>query len=107
MAPAAFVPCAQHEDGNVEVRIDASCAFGHRVTVLSTDGEIWSVVRRLKAEDKTALVQLSNDKFRACVSADPQTLGEEGFERLCGDVLVFYCTRVVLDGCGIPCVTSQ
>ena len=84
--------------------IEASCAFPQNVLVCSTDGEIWSLVTRLRAESKGSLVRLSNSKFRECITYNPKGGAEpsDAFERFCGNVLVFYCARVVLDGCGIP-----
>ena len=91
-----WTPC--EKDGEEALRVDASAAFGHPLVVDTTKEEVWRLVLRLKNEPKPKLVTLSNEKFRSCLA--PPT--EEGLERTCGDVLVFYCTRYLLDGRGVP-----
>jgi hypothetical protein len=88
------------------VRLDAQPAFGAAVVVDTTRAEVRQLVRRMRAESAETLRTMSNERFRRCVSADVATLASdsssEAWERYCGDVVVFYCLRHVLDGRDVP-----
>ena len=84
-----------------DVSVDASAAFGHALRVRTTHEELERLIQRMRTETREAVINLSNRTFRACTG----TLPEEGtteFERYCGDVLVFYCARNILDGRKVP-----
>lgn len=85
--------------------VDASPVFRVPVLVSTTRSEMRRMVQRLRAESKEELVSMSNRRFRDCISANATEMEERGGEewgRFCGDVLVFYAIRYVLDGVGVP-----
>lgn len=83
-----------------EFDVDASAAFGHPLRVHTTHDDMARLVQRLRGESKPRITSISNRTFRSCVGPVPE--GEEEFGRYCGDVLVFYCARLVIDGRGVP-----
>ena len=85
--------------------VDAAPAFGKPVAVHTTRAELQRLVQRLRAETHTRRSTVSNDAYRRCLAyavPDPVDPADEGFQRFCGDVLVFYCARHVIDGRGVP-----
>ena len=90
------------ENGTGPLQVDASAAFLKPVKVETTREEVYRMVQRLKGEPKEKCIALSNEKFKKCVAYSVDDT--EGMEAFCGDVIVFYCCRVVLDGRGIPFV---
>lgn len=87
--------------------VNAAAAFRNKpVAVHTTRGDLRALVRRLRAETRERLVSLSNEKFRTCVASDPAS-GGEAMESFCGAVLVFYCTRHVLEGRPVPLASSS
>ena len=84
--------------------VDAAPASGQPVLVHTTQATLWQLVEQLRAEPNARRVEVSNRAFRACVSfqgaEDPAS---RPFQRFCGDVLVLYCARFLLDGRGVPC----
>ena len=99
-----WVPTKEEEDA--ALRVDASAAFRRPVVVNSTAAQMRSLITRLRAEPKESLVERSNRLYRAGLLADVAALeaatDQEPWERYCGDVLVFYAIRYVLDERGIP-----
>lgn len=86
------------------LRVDARPAFNQPVVVDTTKEELRRIVARLKGDGREKQIDASNRAFRRCVG---KTFGEEEGvvdEDYCGDVLVFYCARFLLDGRGIPFV---
>ena len=87
------------------VRVDATAMFRVPLVVESTRGEVRRLLARLRAEPRGALVALSNAKYRAVAAGLPPATApddEEAWGRLCGDVLVFHCARLVLAGTPLP-----
>lgn len=112
--PTEFDPDARASRREASaLRIDAAPAFGARVLVDTTPSEVRRLVARLRAEPRATVISLSNARYRRGLEcqweeteARAQHAGEEGREawaRACGDVLVFYCARFVLDGRALPC----
>lgn len=104
--PLLWMPpdaAADVQDG--ELRVDAAPAFGKPVVVHTTRAEMYRLVQRLRAETHTRRSAVSNDAYRRCLAyavPDPVDPDAEAFQRFCGDVLVFYCARNVIDGRGVP-----
>jgi hypothetical protein len=92
-------------DGDLEV--DARPAFKQPVRVKTSKREMLQLVRRLQAEGRDKQIQVSNQMFRRWARAgaskdlDPK---QDEFEAFCGNVLVFYCARYLLDGRRVPCL---
>jgi hypothetical protein len=86
------------------VRLDATAMFRVPLVVDSTRGEVRRLLARLRAEPRDALVALSNAKYRAVAAGLPPATApdDEAWGRLCGDVLVFHCARLVLAGTPLP-----
>ena len=84
------------------VRLDASAAFKHPITVLTTKREVARIIQKLRLEKKEFRTALSNEKFRNCCVADVQDPQSESFQKFCGDVIVFFAVRFVIDGTQIP-----
>ena len=88
------------------LRVEALPLVRKPVVVETTKSEMRRLVQRMTADRASGaadLTAVSNRAFRR-VAADPTP--EEGanaeWESFCGDVLVLYCARYVLDGRGIP-----
>ena len=94
---------AAAEDG--PLLVDAAPAFGKPVAVRTTRAELTRLIQRIQGETETRRCAVSNDAYRRCLAyevpaeVDPKC---EAFQRFCGDVLVFYCARHVIDGRGVP-----
>ena len=102
------------EDG--ELKVEAMTAFQKPVTVPTTKAVVRRLVQRMRADKTESVKELSNAVFRRSVVADVETMEarsrakdatedeKEAWGRFCGDVIVFYATRVVLDGRAVPVV---
>lgn len=96
----------------MSLHVNAFPAFGTPVLVDTTQDVVQRLLERLRAEPRTEVVALSNKLYRrnigfaaeetdACARAGDEA-ALEAWQRFCGDVLVFYCARNVLDGREIP-----
>ena len=95
--------------GDDDLRVNALPAFNLPISVVASRVEMRGIIKRLKAESKEKRIALSNSLFRKCLSFDPKDMdtSSEEFERFCGDVIVFYCIRFVIDGRGVPCIDDK
>ena len=98
-------PRPRDVNNDIPVRLNASSAFKHPITVLTTKREVARIIQKLRLEKKEFRTALSNEKFRNCCVADVQDLQDpqsESFQKFCGDVIVFFAVRFVIDGTQIP-----
>ena len=105
---STFTPKPRHKTDEKELRISSAAAFQTNVIVLSTRKQVWSLVEMMRREERKALIDLSNEKFKACVSFCLETSNETEvsdrikFQEFCGSVIAFYCVRFVLFQTPIP-----
>jgi hypothetical protein len=90
-------------DGSADgpLRVEALPLVGKPVVVETTKAEMRRLVQRMRGDSN--LVDVSNRVFRRLVGdpTPPEGTSVE-WESFCGDVLVLYCARHVLDGRGVP-----
>ena len=95
------------------MRVDGRPVVRSPLVVHTTRAEMRGLIRRMESMDRASLVGLSNEKFRACHSHGDlsdfrrrcsREGGEEEWGRMCGDVLIIYAARWVLDARGVPLV---
>jgi hypothetical protein len=93
-------------DVSGDLRVNALPAFNQPISVLTSRTEMLRIIERLKTDGKQKQIAVSNGLFKKGLYFDPtgKDLTSEEFQRFCGDVIVFYCVRFVLDGRGIPCL---
>ena len=104
MKEGIWVPDEKFSEGDLQV--DARPAFGQPIAIETSKQEMLRLISRLKADGKEKQIQVSNQKFKKCIgkqfNEQQDDVDQEEFEAFCGNVLVFYCTRYLLDGRGIP-----
>ena len=100
---------AQKETDESSLRVDGHPGFGRPMVVQTTRERMRSLIRQLRGETQADLVALSNERYRAILTAVPASVDDgwkrrhaEAWERACGNVLVVYAVRWILDGRGIP-----
>lgn len=106
MKEGVWVPDEKNEEGG-DLRVDARPAFGQPIAIETSKKEMLRLISRLKADGREKQIHVSNQMFKRCVGKKFEEQGdvhteEDEFESFCGNVLVFYCTRYLLDGRGIP-----
>lgn len=98
-------PVPERDEGSEEViHVDASQPFRHPIRCLTTRRELYSLVQRLKSETPEGRSRVSNDKFRRCLRFDAVDHTPEELETFCGNVVVFHCCRLAIDGRPVPCL---
>lgn len=84
------------------LRVEAFPLVRKPVVVDTTKAELRRLVQRMTA-DRGNLKAVSNRAFRRLAGeTTPEEASGIEWESFCGDVLVLYCARYVLDGRGIP-----
>lgn len=93
----------KQQNGDDSLKVDARPAFAQPVAIETTKAELKRIIARLKSDGRDKQIHVSNQMFRRCIGQqlDESTLSDV-FEEYCGNVLVFYCARFLLDGRGIP-----
>lgn len=108
--PKEFIWLPDSDGGHGdELRVNALPAFNLPISVIASRTEMRGIIKRLNAEPKEKKIALSNDLFKKGLTFDPadKDTASEEFERFCGDAVVFYCIRFVLDGRGVPCIDDD
>ena len=88
-----------------DLQVDARPAFDQPIAIETSKQEMLRLISRLKADGREKQIQVSNQMFKKCVGKkfkEEDEVNEDEFESFCGNVLVFYCARYLLDGRGIP-----
>lgn len=107
MKEGVWIPDKKSESG--DLKVDTRPAFGQPISIETSKKEMLTLISRLRADGKDKQISVSNDMFRKCVGKtfDEANTNPDEFESYCGNVLVFYCTRFLLDGRGIPFLEEE
>ena len=103
MKEGVWIP--DNGDENGDLKVDTRPAFGQPIAIETSKKELLDLISRLKSDGKEKQISVSNDMFRKCVGKvfdEGSDTDQDEFESYCGNVLVFYCTRFLIDGRGIP-----
>jgi hypothetical protein len=103
MKEGVWVPDEKNSEGDLQV--DARPAFGQPIAIETSKQEMLRLISRLKADGREKQIHVSNQMFKKCIGKqfnEQDDVQQEEFEAFCGNVLVFYCTRFLLDGRGVP-----